>query len=210
MQKCTIRFGWENVSFKPRSAPGTILKSSIVFLQVIENQKYWFAARTRDKQEFAVRKSLDKLKSEEKLDLDYYLPTRFVISQLKYRRKRSEVPVIRNLVFVHSTKQTACDISNIYNVPLFYMKDLSTHSMLVVPDKQMEDFMFVMDLNPDGVSLNSEILTVGHKVKVIKGEFSGIEGEVAIEANKTYVVIRIKDLLTASVKVPKSYLKIIG
>ena len=166
-----------------------------------EQQKYWFAARTRDKQEFTVRKSLE---------LDYYLPTRFVISQLKYRRKRSEVPVIRNLVFVHSTKQTACDISNIYNVPLFYMKDLSTHSMLVVPDKQMEDFMFVMDLNPDGVSLDSEILTVGHKVKVIKGELSGIEGEVAIEANKTYVVIRIKDLLTASVKVPKSYLKIIG
>ena len=152
-----------------------------------EQQKYWFAARTRDKQEFTVRKSLDRLKSEEHLELDYYLPTRFVISQLKYRRKRSEVPVIRNLVFVHSTKQTACDISNIYNVPLFYMKDLSTHSMLVVPDKQMEDFMFVMDLN-----------------------LSGIEGEVAIEANKTYVVIRIKDLLTASVKVPKSYLKIIG
>ena len=106
-----------------------------------EQQKYWFAARTRDKQEFTVRKSLDRLKSEEDLDLDYYLPTRFVISQLKYRRKRSEVPVIRNLVFVHSTKQTACDISNIYNVPLFYMKDFSTHSMLVVPDKQMEDFM---------------------------------------------------------------------
>ena len=61
-----------------------------------------------------------------------------------------------------------------------------------------------------GASLDSEILTVGHKVKVIKGELSGIEGEVAIEANKTYVVIRIKDLLTASVKVPKSYLKIIG
>lgn len=149
-----------------------------------EQQKYWFAARTRDKQEFTVRKSLDRLKSEEHLELDYYLPTRFVISQLKYRRKRSEVPVIRNLVFVHSTKQTACDISNIYNVPLFYMKDLATHSMLVVPDKQMEDFMFVMDLNPDGVSLDSEILTVGHKVKVIKGELSGIEGEVAIEANK--------------------------
>lgn len=175
-----------------------------------EQQKYWFAARTRDKQEFTVRKSLDRLKSEEHLDFDYYLPTRFVISQLKYRRKRSEVPVIRNLVFVHSTKQTACDISNIYNVPLFYMKDLATHSMLVVPDKQMEDFMFVMDLNPDGVSLDSEILTVGHKVKVIKGELSGIEGEVAVEANKTYVVIRIKDLLTASIKVPKSYLKIIG
>ena len=177
---------------------------------MVDIQKYWFAARTRDKQEFAVCKSLAKLKSEEHLDVDYYLPTRVVVSQLKYRRKRSEVPVIRNLVFVHTTKQTACDLSNVYGVRLFYMKDLSTHSMLVVPDKQMEDFMFVMDLNPDGVSLDSEILTVGHKVKVIKGELSGIEGEVAIEANKTYVVIRIKDLLTASIKVPKSYLKIIG
>lgn len=175
-----------------------------------EQQKYWFAARTRDKQEFTVRKLLDKLKTGENLPLDYYLPTRIVVSQLKYRRKRSEVPVIRNLVFIHSTKQTACDISNIYNVPLFYMKDLSTHGMLVVPDKQMEDFMFVMDLNPDGVSLDTEALTVGHKVKVIKGDLCGIEGEVATNANKTYVVIRIKDILTASVKVPKSYLKIIG
>ena len=204
-----LRFEREYVSFKPRSAPETIVKSSILFLQVIENQKYWFAARTRDKQEFAVRKSLDKLKSEEKLDLDYYLPTRIVISQLKYRRKRSEVPVIRNLIFICATKQTASDISNVYNVQLFYMKDLFTHSMLVVPDKQMEDFMFVMDLNPDGVNFDNEPFAIGDKVKVVKGDFSGIEGEVATEANKTYVVIRIKGVLVASVKVPKSYLKFI-
>ena len=177
---------------------------------MIETQKYWFAARTRDKQEFAVRKFLDKLKSEENLDIDYYLHTRIVISQLKYRRKRSEVPVIRNLVFVYATKQTACNISNVYGVQLFYMKDLSTHTMLVVPNKQMEDFMFVMDLNPDGVSLDNGSFAVGNKVKVVKGDFSGIEGEVATEGNKTYVVIRIKDILAASVKVPKSYLKIIG
>ena len=176
---------------------------------MIENHKYWFAARTRGKQEFAVRQSLDKLKSEAHLDLDYYLPTRIVISQLKYRRKRSEVPVIRNLIFIRATKQTACDISNVYSVQLYYMKDLFTHSMLVVPDKQMEDFRFVMDLNPDGVSFDNELLTMGTKVKVVKGDFSGIEGEIATEANKTYVVIRITGVLIASVKVPKSYLKII-
>ena len=87
--------------------------------------------------------------------------------------------------------------------------DLFTHSMLVVPDKQMEDFRFVMDLNPDGVSFDNELLTMGTKVKVVKGDFSGIEGEIATEANKTYVVIRITGVLIASVKVPKSYLKII-
>ena len=131
------------------------------------------------------------------------------VTQLKYRRKRSEVPVIRNLIFVRATKQTACDLSNVYSVRLFYMKDLFTHSMLVVPDKQMEDFMFVMDLNPDGVCFDIEPLTVGRKVKVIKGELSGVEGEVATESNRTYVVIRITGVLVASVKVPKSYLKII-
>lgn len=176
---------------------------------MVENQTCWFAARTRDKQEFAIRKSLDKLKTEENLDIDYYLPTRIVISQLKYRRKRSEVPVIRNLIFIRATKQTACDISNVYSVQLYYMKDLFTRSMLIVPNKQMEDFMFVMDLNPDGVSFDNEPLTMGNKVKVVKGDFSGIEGEVSTVANKTYVVIRITGVLVASIKVPKSYLKII-
>ena len=176
---------------------------------MVEKQKYWFAARTRDKQEFAIRKFLDKLKSEENLDVDYYFPTRIVVSQLKYRRKRSEVPVIRNLIFICATKQMACDISNVYGVQLYYIKDLSTRSMLIVPNKQMEDFMFVMDLNPEGVSFDNELLTVGNKVKVVKGDFSGIEGEIATEANKTYVVIRIRDVLIASIKVPKSYLKII-
>ena len=145
-----------------------------------ETQKYWFAARTRDKQEFAICKSLSRLKS-----------------------------VIRNLVFIRTTKQTACDLSNVYGVRLFYMKDLFTRSMLVVPDKQMSDFMFVMDLNPDGVSFDNGSLVVGDRVRVVKGDLTGVEGEVATNANRTYVVIRIKDILTASVKVPKSYLKII-
>ena len=167
-----------------------------------ETQKYWFAARTRDKQEFAICKSLSRLKSEEHLDVDYYLPTRIVVSQLKYRRKRSEVPVIRNLVFIRTTKQTACDLSNVYGVRLFYMKDLFTRSMLVVPDKQMI-------LYPDGGSSEIGSLVVGDRVRVVKGDLTGVEGEVATNANRTYVVIRIKDILTASVKVPKSYLKII-
>ena len=189
--------------------PKTNFRLFIKLLQVVETQKYWFAARTRDKQEFAICKSLSRLKSEEHLDVDYYLPTRIVVSQLKYRRKRSEVPVIRNLVFIRTTKQTACDLSNVYGVRLFYMKDLFTRSMLVVPDKQMSDFMFVMDLNPDGVSFDNGSLVVGDRVRVVKGDLTGVEGEVATNANRTYVVIRIKDILTASVKVPKSYLKII-
>lgn len=176
---------------------------------MIEQQRYWFAARTRDKQEFVTRSLIEKLKAEEAIDVDYFLPTKMVIRQLKYRRKQVEVPVIRNLIFVYATKQSACDLSNEFGVRLFYMKNLSSGAMLVVPSKQMEDFKFMLDLAPEGVSFDNDSLSVGCKVKVVKGDFCGMEGEVATDANRTYVVIRIHHVLTASIKVPKSYLKII-
>lgn len=63
-----------------------------------EQQEYWFAARTKKDQEFSVRNAL------EKLGIEYFLPTQFVIRQLKYRRRRVEVPVIKNLIFVRPRK----------------------------------------------------------------------------------------------------------
>ena len=170
-------------------------------------QKKWFAARVRDKQEFSVRDRIEKLKTKDGLDMECYLPTKIVVRQLKYRRKRVEIPVIKNLLFVRSTKQAAVDLANRYGVPLFYMKDLFTHGMLVVPDKQMDDFRFMLDLSPDGVSFDNSSLVVGSRVKVVKGEFAGIEGKVGTESNRTYIVIRIQGVLTASIKIPKSYLK---
>lgn len=156
-----------------------------------------------------IRAFLEKLKTEENIDIAYYLPTKVVVRELKYRKKKCEVPVIRNMIFIQATKQIACDISNVYGAQLFYMKDLQTRSMLVVPDKQMDDFMFVMDLNPEGICFDNENLAIGHKVKVVKGDFMGVEGEVATQANKTYVILRVRDILSASIRVPKSYLKII-
>lgn len=172
---------------------------------MIENQKRWFAARTRGKHEFAVRDLLQQLE----LDIECYLPTQFVVRQLKFRRKRVEVPVVKNIIFIKATKQNACDIPNKYNIPIFYMKDLLTRAMLVVPDKQMEDFMFVMNLDPDRVGFNDETLFPGSKVEVVKGPFCGVQGELAVTVNRTYVVIRMEGVLSASIRVPKSYLRAI-
>lgn len=43
--------------------------------------------------------------------------------------------------------------------------------MLIVPDKQMKDFMFVMNLDPAAVILNDDCFAVGTKVQVIKEIF---------------------------------------
>ena len=164
---------------------------------------YWFAARTRDKQEFAIRDSLKKL------GIEHFLPTHYVIRQLKYRKKRVEVPVIRNLIFIRATKQAACSVHNEHHIPIFFMKDLLTRAMLVVPDRQMRDFMQVMNLNPDDVSFEDASLAAGARVQVTEGKFCGIEGELLSTCNRSYVVIRLDGILAAKVKVLKKQLRMI-
>ena len=169
-----------------------------------ENKACWFVARTKKNQELATRGAL------EKLGVEHFLPTQFMVRVLKDRRRNVEVPMIRNIIFVHATKQTACDIANKYSVRLYYMKDLFTRQMLVVPDKQMHDFMFVMNLMPEKVCFENQLLTLGASVQVIKGELCGIEGELASLENHTYVVIHIKGVLSASIRIPRDYLRVIS
>ncbi len=164
-------------------------------------QEFWFVARTKRDQEIVVRDSLKKI------NIGHYLPTQHIIRQLKYRRKKVEVPLIRNLIFVRATKEMACSAANDYGVPLYYIKDYMTRSMLFVPEKQMSDFMFVLDTNPDGLSYDTEKLVVGEKVQVVKGQFCGVEGELVSEGNGSYVVVRIPQVLSVSVRIPRCYLK---
>ena len=188
--------------------PKTNFRLFIKLLQVVETQKYWFAARTLSKQEFAVKKRIENLNFEEGIDVECYLPTRTVISQLKYRRKRSVVPVARGLIFIHATKQSACDIHNVYGVQVFYMKDFSTHSMLVVPDKQMQDFMFLLDFSTGSVEVLNKGIKRGDRVRVIKGPLQGLEGELVRLKNHKRVIIRLDGVASiATSYIPSSFLE---
>jgi Transcription antiterminator len=164
-------------------------------------QEFWFAARTWKDQEIATRNILKKM------DIQHFLPTRNIVRQLKYRKKRVEVPVIRNLIFIRATKDIACSLPNDYGINVFYIQDCATRSMLVVPEKQMNDFKFVMDLNPEGACFDNVPLNLGDKVRVVKGEFCGIEGELINLDNRSHVVIQIPHVLSLRVRIPKSYLK---
>ena len=167
-----------------------------------EQQRFWFAARVKHCQEFAVRNALQKF------GIECYIPTRPVIRELRNRRMQVEVPVIRNLIFVHAAKAEACAAANYYGIPLYYVRDLHTRSMLVVPDKQMEDFMLVMRVMQQQVAIGECPLAVGCKVLVVKGELCGVEGELVGEGNRTHVRIRIPQILSATVRIPRSYLRV--
>ncbi len=162
---------------------------------------YWYAARTRSNQEISVRESLRKL------EVIHFLPTHFVTRIYSDRRKRVEVPVINSLIFVKCTKQEAFALVKDYCLKISYIKDIVTGSLLVVPEQQMENFMLAMQVSPDLVQQCDETLIKGDRVRVIKGDFTGFEGELVRLDGKTHVILRIPQILTISIKIPKNHLQ---
>lgn len=168
---------------------------------MLENQEFWFVARTRAKQELGLRNSLKKM------NINCYLPTQIITRQVSDRKKKVEVPVIHNLIFIQTNKKTAFSLTKEYALKLNYLRNRETGSLLVVPDRQMENFMFLMDLAPDSAIYHEVKLSKGDKVRVLKGDLVGLEGEMIRHEGKTHVLINLPDILSVSIKIPKSYLE---
>ncbi|NDW13762.1 UpxY family transcription antiterminator [Bacteroides sp. 214] len=164
-------------------------------------EKHWYAARTRANQELAIRERLEEKK------IEYYLPTRIVNRKLSDRIKKVEIPVISNIIFIKTSKNHAYELINIHGLKISYLQDFAARSILIVPEKQMNDFMRIMKLPPDDVDQHNENFEPGDKVRVIRGPLSGIEGEMIRLEGRTHVLLRLLDLIVVSVKIPKNYLE---
>ena len=154
------------------------------------SEPHWFAARTRYGQELKVR---DRLARE---GVEHFIPVR-----------ADGRPVVTNLVFLKATKAEALDLANTGVVPVKYVIDCATRTLLVVPEKQMEDFRRVLDLNLEEGGLMDQPLALGDRVKVVKGPLKGVEGHVIEFQGRYYVVVSLLDSLFARARVPKSWLE---
>ena len=161
-----------------------------------EQNKFWFAARTRFGQELKVR---DRLVVEQ---VEHFVP-------IADSRKRTKA-AIPCLVFLKTTKAEALDLANTRRVPIRYMIDCATHTLLVVPDKQMDDFRRVMDCSIEEGGLVDQPLSLGERVRVTKGALRGVEGHVLELLGRTYVVVGLLGCIWAKAKVPRAYLEKVG
>jgi transcription antitermination factor NusG len=164
-------------------------------------QDCWFAARTRCGAELGVRQRLTGLCVEN------FLPT-----ELRSRTRghsQYEKPLIPGIIFVRTTKPQACALANEMGVPVRYMIDSATRTLLVVPDKQMEDFRRVLDLSIMEGGLIDRPLELGDHVRVTKGVLSGVEGRVVDFKGKTYVVVDLLGCIFARASVPRAWLELI-
>ena len=161
----------------------------------------WFVARTRRGQELLIR---DKLNG---YGVQNFVPVTQTLKVRGGRRIKAIVPLIPNMVFLRASKSDACALANGRELPVFYVIDRSTNRMLVVPDKQMDDFIRVVTEEPDSVQLESFNPVPGQKVRIVSGRLQGVEGEVISASQDTYIVVSVGQLLSARVKVQKNCLE---
>lgn len=160
---------------------------------------YWYVARTHHGAELGVRNRLTVL------GVENFVPTR--------RRKASrghgmvEEPLLTCLVFLRTTKAEALNLIHFQGVKADYLQDCATRQMMVVPDKQMDDFRRVLDASLEEGGLVDVPLRPGERVRVVRGALRGVEGRVLELQGKYYVVVSLMDCLYARARVPRAWLE---
>ena len=167
----------------------------------MEQEKSWYVLKTRPRQEKAVRSLL------EAYGIDNYLPTRMEEHVYVNRRKKKiEVPLIPSTCFMHCASDRRFAIVNSLKYKTELVSDRFTNSSMVVPDRQMEDFMRAVAMT-DVDQMEQVPLVKGDRVVVTEGQFSGIEGVVAKINGQRRFVITLSNFTAFALQMPISNLK---
>lgn len=145
-----------------------------------QDNTVWFAATTRNGQWKKIALTLSGL------GVTFYIPK-----------------VYNTLLFLHTPKQRALSLVNSGEISARFLIDHSTHTLLEVPQKQMEDFMRVLDENPDAECVNDFSFAKGDRVIVTSGSLKGVEGEVVESPEGTFLVVNVSTLLAAKVRISR-------
>ena len=134
----------------------------------------WFAMRATYRRGMQIKALLDKE------GINNFIPMRYEVRIRNGRKRRELVPVISDLIFVHSVQSELQKVK--FKLPYFqYMIDIRNGQKIIVPDDQMRQFIAVAGtydehlifFSPDEVNLRK-----GTKVRITGGDFEGYEGVV--------------------------------
>jgi transcription antitermination factor NusG len=163
---------------------------------------HWYAARVKYRTEKMIKDFL-----EEK-DIKHFIPFQKVFSEQNGKRIQRERPVISCIIFVNTDYTTALSLPVNSGYHMSYIYNNDTRQFQVIPDKQMQDFMFMLDFSESVIRISNSNLKRGDRVRVIKGDFMGIEGELVRVKGHKRVVVRLEGLFSlATAYIPGEYLE---
>lgn len=202
-----------SVRVTPDTIPVAKSSTGVSVRYVHDNSKSWYVFRASYGRE---DKASDYIVNDGTF---VYIAKRFVRKQINGKQKRCLESLIPNLLFVYTTSAKAEDyikktpalsyLSYYYNH--FELNDEHKNPPLTVPCKEMENFILATS------NMNEHLMFVkeeqchykgGESVRVVDGQFKGVEGRVARVAGQQRVVIAISNVgLVSTAYVPSAFIK---
>ena len=156
-------------------------------------------------------------------DVQSYMPMHYIIKKEIGKKKRILQPLLPNLFFVYTTRETANSIvkKKDEDTPILkYYLDKTRrketngkHPPLTIPFDAMTNFIKATSTESDHVRIVSNEqchYKSGDIVKVIDGEFKGVTGRVARIAGQQRVVVEIAGLcMVATAYIPSIFIKVV-
>lgn len=157
---------------------------------------HWFVGFTKPSHEKKVAEAL------EKMGVEYYLPVQKVRRRWSDRIKVLDKMVIPRMIFIRTTLQERVSYLELISGLYAFMSVKGPYTPVIVPDKQMADFKFMVDNANAEVLFETRPLAPGDPVEVMTGQLAGIRGELVRVDGAKYVAIRLGTLGAALVEVP--------
>ena len=164
-----------------------------------------FPMRVTYQREMKVKAELDRL------GIENFVPMRYKVVESQndgdMELRRVLVPAISNLIFVRSTQERLSELKRRNEVlePLRYMMDhtaVGEHAIMMVADREMENFMRVASQTDDSVMwLDDETIVgkEGKRVEIMGGAFEGVVGVIRRVKRCKRVVVELEGIASVAI-----------
>lgn len=161
------------------------------------NPEYWYALRVSYSRELKLKDFLDSY------GLETFIPMQYKRVEKDGQRKRVRVPAVHNLVFVRATYDQIRTIreKSAVHLPFFILYDRATRKPLVIPDRQMHNFMLVAGAENESLlyfSADEIPFQKGRRVRVLSGPFAGAVGVMIRLRRDRRVVVEIPGVMAVA------------
>jgi transcription antitermination factor NusG len=151
------------------------------------HENKWYVVYTLPKSERKVASSIAAM------GIESYLPMHKVIRQWSDRKKKMEVPLFSNYVFVKVDDVRRRLLFSIHEL----LKFVSIEGKpVVIRENEILTIKKVLSGDFDDIS-TEEYFQEGMKVRIAHGHFAGLEGVVIKKCNKSRLIIKVEGLMKA-------------
>lgn len=160
----------------------------------------WFAMRVTYRREMKVKAEMDAL------GVTAFVPMRRIMKRGS-RMKNALEPAIHNLIFIHASEEKMQTLKKSRPELQYMMRQMDGKAeKIIVPERQMNDFMKVCTASPDFVEITSAEriqFKPGQEVMVVSGPLQGVRGYFQrIEGHRSRrLIVTIPGACTATIEV---------